>query len=411
MRVSSIASFAIGVQMLRTNPMRTVLSTLGIIIGVASLVAILSLGDGLEQFSRRQIEETTDLQIIQVQARTTDLIEGVLIRRDSVPSLTPTDALDLTRHLGSRASATLAMAASLMVRVAGDTSRHAAVVTGFAPAAAAGAGDSLDAGRWLVDEDAMASPPVALLGRKLAEEIDREPGSLIGSDITIGEQRRIVVGIAGGPSASRLARVYVPLGEAGLELLEGDGRSPSLLVRVRSVEDVSAVEAEVRSWLDARFGNADRDFNVASNRVRVDQVRQVFLVFRLALGAITGIAILVGGIGIMNVLLASVQERTREIGVRRSAGARRRDIFLQFLAESVAISGIGSFIGAGLGVAGAFGITAIIRRFTEAPVHAAFTWITLVIAAAAAILVGIAFGSYPARHAARLSPIEAIRHE
>jgi putative ABC transport system permease protein len=411
LRVSSIASFAIGVQMLRTNPMRTVLSTLGIIIGVAALVAILALGDGLEQFSRQQIEETTDLQMIQVQPRTTDLIEGVLIRRDSVPALTTAHALDLTRQLGPRASATLAMAASLIVRLPGDSVRHAAVVTGFGPATPTGTSDSLDAGRWLADDDVTSSPPVALLGRKLAGQISGDPNSLIGSDILIGEQRRIVVGIVGGPSASRLARVYVPLGPADLELLEGGGRSPSLLIRARSVEDIPAVEAETRTWLETRFGNADRDFTVASNRGRVDQVRQAFLVFRLALGAITGIAILVGGIGIMNVLLASVQERTREIGVRRSAGARQRDIFLQFLAESVAISGIGSFLGAGPGVVGAWVITAGIRGLTEAPVHPAFTWVTLVVATAAAVFVGIAFGSYPARHAARLSPIEAIRHE
>lgn len=408
MKVSSIASFAIGVQMLRTNPLRTVLSTLGIIIGVASLVAILALGDGLEQFSRQQIEQTTDLQMIQVQPRTTDLIEGVLIRRDYVPSLTAAQAAELTRRLEPRANAVLTLAASLLVRLPGDTLRHAAVVTGFSPAGFAGQGDTLIAGGRL--DDAVAEDGV-LLGRKLAEELAGDPASLIGSDILVGDGHRRVEGIVAGPSANRVSRAYVALEGGGTPLLEGAGRVASMLVRVRDVEDVSAVEAETRTWLESRFDNADRDFNVASNRYRVDQVSQVFLVFRLALGAITGIAILVGGIGIMNVLLASVQERTREIGVRRSAGARRRDIFLQFLAESIAVSGIGSFLGAGLGIAGAFAITAAIRRFTNAPVHAAFTWVTLLVASLAAVLVGIAFGSYPARHAARLSPIEAIRHE
>ena len=113
----------------------------------------------------------------------------------------------------------------------------------------------------------------------------------------------------------------------------------------------------------------------------------------------------------MNVLLASVAERTREIGVRKTTGARRRDILWQFLAESVAITGTGSLLGIALGLAGAFGVTAIMRARTEATVYAAFTWGTVLVAVGAAVAVGITFGMYPALRAARLSPIDAIRHE
>jgi putative ABC transport system permease protein len=148
-----------------------------------------------------------------------------------------------------------------------------------------------------------------------------------------------------------------------------------------------------------------------SSTARAAQARQGILVFKLAMGSITGISILVGGIGIMNVLLAAVTERTREIGVRRAAGARRGDIFFQFIAESIAVSGLGSLAGVVLGLVGAFGITAMIRRFTQATLYAGFTWGTVAVAGLAAVFVGVAFGSYPARHAARLSPIEAIRHE
>jgi putative ABC transport system permease protein len=113
----------------------------------------------------------------------------------------------------------------------------------------------------------------------------------------------------------------------------------------------------------------------------------------------------------MNVLLASVAERTREIGVRRSTGARARDILLQFLAESVAVTSAGSLVGIALGWAAAFSVAAVMRARTQALVYAAATWSTVVVAALAAIVVGIVFGLYPALRAARLPPIEAIRHE
>ena len=149
-----------------------------------------------------------------------------------------------------------------------------------------------------------------------------------------------------------------------------------------------------------------------TSAARLAQAQQGLLLFKLFMGAITGISLVVGGIGIMNVLLAAVTERTREIGIRRAVGARSRDVLLQFLAESVAITGAGSALGAALGLGSAFAITAIIRARAEgAPLQAAITWETLVVAVTAAVLVGLIFGLYPALRAVRLSPIDAIRHE
>jgi putative ABC transport system permease protein len=410
MKVTSLASFAVGVQTLRANPMRTVLSTLGIIIGVAALVSILSLGDGLEAFSRQQIAETTDLQLVAVQPRTMDVIDGVAIRRDSVPSLTGAIAETLTRALGGRANASVSLSASLLVGWPADTARTATVVTGAAPAPPLATSDSVIAGRWLAADDADSA--VVVLGSRVADDLDEAPARIVGRNVRVGSIDARVIGIVDGPNARRIARAWLPLDYRTTPLLDDGGRRvATMAVLSHSIEDVPAVEADTRAWFDSRFDNAEDDFTITTSRARVDQARQAIVVFKLAMGAITGIAILVGGIGIMNVLLASVHERTREIGVRRAAGARRNDIFLQFLAESVAVSGVGSIIGVVAGLGGAYGITAAIRRLTDAPVYAAFSWSTLVVAAAAAVFVGIAFGSYPAGHAARLSPMDAIRHE
>jgi putative ABC transport system permease protein len=184
-------------------------------------------------------------------------------------------------------------------------------------------------------------------------------------------------------------------------------------VQAPSVGDVPMVKRAVEGWVAARWPAARGAFKVeqAASPERVEQMRRGILAFKLFTGAIVGISLLVGGIGIMNVLLSSVTERTREIGIRKTTGARARDILEQFLAESVVITGVGAALGAGLGLGGAFAITALIRHFAKVPIHAAVTFWTLLIAVGVSVAVGLVFGTYPARRAAGLSPIEAIRHE
>lgn len=409
MKLSSVASFVIGMQMLRTNPMRTLLSTLGVIIGVASLVAILALGDGLEQYSRGQLQTTTSFQTIGVQPKLTDNYEGVLVRRDSIVSLSDEDRLALQAELGDRAAVTLVLSGSAMLRAVDDSTAGIGTLVTATTALKSG-GEELAAGRFFNAGDMNPERDVAVISSGAAERLFRRPAEAIGEVVTLDGQGFRVIGVLAG-SEERMARTLVPLTDAMRDRLsDGGRRTPGLLVQVERIEDVADVEQDVVQWLRRTLGSLD-GVTVASSTMRAEQARQGILVFKLALGSITGISILVGGIGIMNVLLAAVSERTREIGVRRATGASRGDVFLQFLAESVAVSGLGSLIGVLLGLGGAYGITAMIRHFTEARVYAGFTWGTVLVAALAAVFVGVTFGSYPARHAARLSPIEAIRHE
>jgi putative ABC transport system permease protein len=406
---ASLLSLAAALDNLGANPLRTLLSTLGVIIGVASLVAILALGDGLERFGREQISRTTDLQSIMVQPRLFDNQGGVRVWREEIPTLTQADAADLRSRLVGRADVALFLLASARASVPGDTARRAVLVVATGPEAASQLRDGLAVGRYLTEDDVASDAAVVVVEPSVGEWYGAAPETLPGRRLELDGVAHEIVGVVADEGGSA-AQVQVPLSGATRGELERRDRVAALAVRAQRVEEVEAVGDAVESWIGSRFGDTG-SFTVQSNKAMAAQARQGMLVFKLVMGAIAGISLLVGGIGIMNILLASVAERTREIGIRKAAGARQWHVLLQFLAESVAITGIGSVLGVMVGLVGAFAVTAGIRRLTEVPIYAAFTWQSVAVAALAALLVGLVFGTYPARRAARLSPIEAIRHE
>jgi len=411
---SFVTGIRVGVDAMRVNPLRTVLSTLGVVIGVGALVAVLSLGDGMERAARTQIERTTDIQTVGINAKTTERVDGQTFPVKDYPIFTRADA-ELAARIPGVVAMSLTAQGRAMVDLPETGKRRQATVSGVLSRADQFHHMKFAEGRLFTDAETGRASHVVVVSYKLAEDLmaGRDAERIVGRLVRVNGEPCEVIGVLEAYDGETTWEAYVPF-EAAKSLLPAAStpRPTTILLRAQSVEQVPALATLATDWVAEQFGDRRKAVDVQTSETRIAQASQGILMFKLFMGAITGISLIVGGIGIMNVLLASVSERTREIGIRKAMGARKRDILLQFLAESVAIAGAGSLLGIALGLVSAFAITAIIRRQSEASFLAAsFSWSTIAVAALLPVFVGLIFGTYPARRASHLSPIDAIRHE
>jgi putative ABC transport system permease protein len=290
-----------------------------------------------------------------------------------------------------------------------------ASITGVTAEYAAVNNWKLKRGRFITAEDNENLAAVVVLGPALLEDLfgsaDANP---VGEIVRINRQNYTVVGVleskgSSGPMSEDDA-VMMPLRTAQIRL-GGAGTTSvrSINLQVRSAEEMDLAQAQVTAILRARHGIAtgqNDDFRVQNQADILSSVSETTGTFTTLLASIAAISLLVGGIGIMNIMLVSVTERTREVGLRKAVGAKRADILIQFLAEAVVLSGIGGLLGVLLGVAGAQVITPLLGG-TEALV----TGQSVLLAVAVSLGIGVFFGLYPANRAAALNPIDALRYE
>ena len=397
----------IALSALRGNLLRSLLTMLGIVIGIASVIAMIALGDGAQQSVRDRIAKlgTTALQIdaafvrsagVQTNVRkrvTIDDVNAINERAPHVLAVEPQQDKDLQLQWGNK---------NASLKVVGATPNFA-LVQHFV----------LDRGRLFTSGEDIGRQRVVVLGSGALTMLDvQNPDAIIGQKVRIGGMQFEVIGTlaskgAGAGFGSADDQVFIPFGTGRYRLFKTD-RIDDLFALATSEPDLDLATQEITSALRRSHRlrtDAPDDFRIRNQADLLATLDETTQVFTKLLAGIAAVSLLVGGIGIMNIMLVSVTERTREIGVRKALGATRRNILLQFLTEAVTLCVLGGLIGVAAGVGGAVVLRSVFGWSTAIGAN------SILLAFAFAAVVGLVFGVWPARRASTLDPIEALRYE
>ena len=410
--MSLLATLRVALNALRVNLLRSILTMLGVIIGVAAVITMLAVGAGAEARIQAQIKSLgSNLMIITAGARTAS---GVRMATGTTTSLTEDDAAAIARDIPEVDAAAPSNRGGAQV-VVGNVN-WATQIYGITPDYFVVRNWSLEAGRMFEPAELSGSGKVALVGQTVARELfgDADP---MDQTIRIKNGPFTVIGILNRKGQSMTGQdqddvIMVPLSTARNRLLgatQGKLRQVSMIqIKVREGISMSQAEERVRELLRQRLragSTQDDPFSVMNLTEMLQTQEEASRIMSILLAAVASVSLLVGGIGIMNIMLVSVTERTREIGLRMAVGARSKDILTQFLVEAITLSMSGGLVGIALGAAGSW----LVAVFAGWETRMSLESILLAVGFSAAI--GIFFGYYPARKAAALLPIQALRYE
>ena len=397
-------AFGLALEMLVANRVRTALTMLGVVIGVAAIILLVSLGEGATAYITRELTGLgTNLLIItpgktQTSGGFHPPVAG------TVRKLTYEDAVALRRRASLLTDAVPVVLGTGKIRYQG-VSRDTSVI-GVTPEFQRVRNLYVEIGQFVSEEDVEGRRRVVVLGRTVKRELFGEENPL-GQFVTLADSRYRVIGIMERKGVSLGFDiddlVFIPV-KSAQDLFDTD-RLFEILASVRSPDEIDRAIQQVKDILMRRHGNRE-DFTLTSQGAILSAFTTILKILTAVLGGIAGISLLVGGIGIMNIMLVSVRERTREIGIRKAVGARRRDILGQFLLESVMLSCLGGGLGIIVGVGGAKGLSIF---FTYLPTRVSLWAVLMAFGFSAAV--GVFFGVYPARRASLLDPIQALRYE
>jgi putative ABC transport system permease protein len=410
-------SIRLAIRGLTVNKLRSALTMLGIVIGVGAVITLLSVGQGVDRYVKEQFMSIGSNLLFVIPGSLQETSTG-MGRTTRSAALTLSDARALTDP--SRAPDVL--------RVAAEVSRYATVsagkrdtyiqVQGVTPEYQLVRSWEPSVGSFISETDVAGNARVAVIGQSTVDRLFPDNPLPLGETIKINKVPFRVVGIMekkGGSSfGDQDSVVFIPLTTAQTRLfpsktLSGEYKISVIYAQASAENRMTAASDQISEILRERHKitfKDDDDFSVINQTDILNIFGQITGVLTIFLGAIAAISLLVGGIGIMNIMLVSVTERTREIGLRKAVGAKRRDILAQFLIEAVVLALVGGFIGIALGALGAFGIGQLasdLKTYISAQ--------AVLIATGFSAAVGLFFGIYPASRAARLNPIEALRYE
>lgn len=369
---------------------RSLLTMLGIIIGVSSVITLVSVGQG----TTSQITE-------QLEGLGTDLLTVNITGRGNTTSLSYEEAMQLADIEGIKAVSPVVSGSATAKK---DTVNDSVSIEGIAPSYEEVQDFHVQSGRYILDLDNEFRMKVALIGTETAS-------TFLGTADPVGETIQLngtsfkIVGLLESKGSSLTGsndnKILIPISTAERFLRSRGVRS--ITVQVEDTKQIEQVKSSLEAALDKKFMNADNAYTMFNSQEMLDTLNSTTQMLSLALGGIAGISLLVGGIGIMNIMLVSVSERTREIGIRKAIGAKKRNILLQFMVESTALSGFGGLIGVGLG----YGASALIGHYSSLSTSVSVA--IVLIAFGFSLFIGVVFGMIPANKAAKLRPIYALR--
>ncbi len=394
---------------LTANKVRSGLTVLGIVIGISSVIAMLAIGQGAQSSIQSSIQSIGSNLIIVMPGAQRGAGINISAGRGSAKSLTLEDSTAISNTVTSLAGVSPEVSGRYQVTGKGTNTNTS--VVGVMSAYQTVRNVQVDTGDFINDQQVSSGARVAVIGPTTRDDLFGTDGDAIGQSIKIKNIIFKVVGITKAKGGSGFSNqddmIYIPITTAQ-RYLSGDQYVTSISVSATDAASTADVQQQITDLLMTRHNikdSASSDFSTLNQADIVSAASSVTGIFTILLGGVAGISLVVGGIGIMNMMLTNVTERTREIGLRKAIGAKRNDISRQFLIEAVVLTFSGGVIGVILGWLISFGVTYF------GLLQAKVTLSSVILAFSVSAGIGIIFGYYPARRAAMLNPIDALRYE